>query len=327
MGGRWTTVLVAAVLAVPGVAACGSSSDDEGVVAAGTPSAARAQIGGRFTVTSREYSFDVPPTLTGGVVTMTLSNAGQKDHEGLFLRVGELAQDQALAAFAAAQNGGPLPDQLGGGGGVGIVAAGRSRDSTFELRPGTYLFICTLTDRDTLVPEGDAGPTPSGPALPTTAPPTAEHFNLGMVAPVTVNGDTGLALPDDEGPTVTARDHTFETSRLSAGRNTVLFRNVGPEQPHHAVVLEFPAGVGETAALRALRAFADARRDGRSPPPGTPQPTPVGDIQLFDPGRGGTFDATLQAGRTYVVACFVSDRAGGPPHAFGQNMVEPLTVR
>ena len=327
MGGRWTTVLVAAVLAVPGLAACDSSSDDGGVVAPGAPSAAGAQIAGRFTVTAREYSFAVPPTLTGGVVTMTVSNTGQKDHEGLFLRVGDVAQDQALAAFAAAQNGGPLPDQLGGGGGVGIVPAGRSRASTFELRPGKYLFVCTLTDRDTLAPAGDAGPAPSGTGSPTTAPATAEHFTLGMVSPVTVNGDTGLALPDDEGPTITARDHSFETSDLAAGRNTVLFRNTGPDQPHHAVVLEFPAGVGEVAARRALRAFADAQRDGRSPPPGTPQPTPVGDIQFFDPGLGGTFDATLRAGRTYVVACFVSDRAGGPPHAFGHEMVKPLTIR
>ena len=326
MGGRWITVVLAAVLGVAGLTACGSSPDDGGVVAPGAPSAAGAQIAGRLTVTAREYSFDVPATLTGGVVTMTLSNAGQRDHEGLFLRVGDMPQEQALAAFTAAQNGGPLPDQLGGGGGVGIVPAGQSRVSTFELRPGSYLFVCTLTDRDTLAPAEEAGPAPSGPGPPNTAPPTAEHFTLGMVAPVIVNGDTGLALPDD-GPTITARDHSFETSGLGAGRNTVLFRNTGPDQPHHAVVLEFPAGVGEAAALRALRAFADAQRDGRSPPPGTPQPTPVGDIQFFDPGLGGTFDATLQAGRTYVVACFVSDRAGGPPHAFGHDMVKPLTIR
>lgn len=315
MVGRWTAVALTTVVAVSGLAACGSSSDDGGVVARSTPSAASAQIGGRFTVTAKEYSFDVPPTLTGGVVTMTLSNAGQKDHEGLFLRVDEMPREQALAAFAAAENGAPLPDQVGGGGGVGIVPAGRSRSSTFELRPGTYLFICTLTDQDTLAPGAGTGPAP-----------TAEHFTVGMVAPVSVSGDTGLALPDD-GPTITAQDHNFETSGLVAGGNAVLFRNTGPRELHHAVVLEFPRGVDEAGALRALGAFADAQRGGRAPPPGTPQPTPRGDIQFFDPGLGGTFDVTLRAGRTYVVACFISDRAGGPPHAFAHGMVKALTIR
>ena len=147
-----------------------------------------------------------------------------------------------------------------------------------------------------------------------------------MVAPVTVTGDTGRALPDG-GPAVTAKDYSFETSGLVAGRNTVLFRNSGPDQLHHAVVLEFPAGVDEDAAVQALRAFAEAQGDGRAPPPGTPQPTPIGDIQFFDPGLGGTFDATLRTGRTYVVACFISDRAGGPPHAFAHDMVKTLTIR
>lgn len=322
MRARLAPVAVTAVLAVAGLAACGSSSDDGGVP---VPSAAGAQIGGRFTVTATEYSFAVPPTLTGGVVTMTLSNAGQKDHEGLFLRVGDMPQEEALAAFAAAENGAPLPGRLGGGGGVGIVAAGRSRASTFELRPGSYLFICTLTDRDTPAPAVGAGPPATGPRAPPAAPPTAEHITLGIVARVIVTGDTGRDLPD--GPEITAEDYRFEVSDLEDGENTILFRNRGPKELHHAVVLEFPPGVGEPAALRALRAFVDAQQEGRSPPPGTPQPTPVGDIQFFDPGLGGTFDATLQKGRTYVVACFISDRAGGPAHAFAHDMVKPLKIR
>ena len=96
---------------------------------------------------------------------MTVSNAGQKDHEGLFLRVGDMAQEPALAAFAAAENGGPLPDQLGGGG-ASASARGAQPASTFELRPGTYLFICTLTDRDTLAPRGAADPAPTRPGSP-----------------------------------------------------------------------------------------------------------------------------------------------------------------
>jgi hypothetical protein len=33
-----------------------------------------------------------------------------------------------------------------------------------------------------------------------------------------------------------------------------------------------------------------------------------------------------KAGRTYVVLCFVSDKAGGPPHAIAHHLFKVFTV-
>ena len=47
---------------------------------------------------------------------------------------------------------------------------------------------------------------------------------------------------------------------------------------------------------------------------------------MASPGYGSTFTATLEAGRTYVVLCFVSDKTGGPPHAIAHHMFKIFTV-
>jgi hypothetical protein len=147
-----------------------------------------------------------------------------------------------------------------------------------------------------------------------------------MATPVTVAGDTGQALPTG-GATVTAKEYTFDTTGLKAGQNTVLFQNTGPKEIHNVTVQEFPAGVNEAAAVKAIQAFASAQQDNKPPPAGTPVPKTVGEQVPFDPPLGGTFSVNLQAGRTYLLLCFVSDRTGGPPHAFGHGMIKALTVK
>lgn len=66
---------------------------------------------------------------------------------------------------------------------------------------------------------------------------------------------------------------------------------------------------------------------GEGPPPeGVPEPEDAGYTAVFGPDQGGTFDVTLQSGRTYAVACFIQDREGGPPHAFAHDMVDFFTI-
>ena len=59
---------------------------------------------------------------------------------------------------------------------------------------------------------------------------------------------------------------------------------------------------------------------------GIAEPETVANSFIFSPGLGGTFEVELTAGRTYMLACFIQDRAGGPPHAFGHGMIETFTV-
>jgi hypothetical protein len=41
---------------------------------------------------------------------------------------------------------------------------------------------------------------------------------------------------------------------------------------------------------------------------------------------GQTFTTTFKAGRTYLAACFIQDKAGGPPHAIAHHMYKAFKV-
>ncbi len=132
-----------------------------------------------------------------------------------------------------------------------------------------------------------------------------------------VAGDAG----DDELPaadaTITARDFAFEASGLRPGLNEITFDNTGREI-HHVVALRLAEG--STAAD--FRRFIAS--DGRSGPPPADFENGV-NTSAFDGGTSGNVQLRLTGGR-YVLVCFISNRAGGPPHAtFG--MVEELRSR
>ena len=40
-----------------------------------------------------------------------------------------------------------------------------------------------------------------------------------------------------------------------------------------------------------------------------------------------TMEEPFETGRVYVALCFVSDRAGGPPHAIAHDMVKVFTAK
>ncbi len=89
-----------------------------------------------------------------------------------------------------------------------------------------------------------------------------------------------------------------------------------------AAVMEFPEGIDEAAAQKAVEAFG-----GEGPPPaGTPEPAEAGFSGIFDPGGATYFDLDVKAGRVYAFLCFIQDRAGGPPHV-AKGMVTLATAK
>jgi uncharacterized cupredoxin-like copper-binding protein len=289
-------VLAALLLTATVLPACGGSS------ASASP-----------TFTASEYKFGGPSTIKGGVIDLTVRNEGKLKHEAALVRVGNTPRAQVLKDLDGVVQGGPMPDYFGIGGGVAAITANTTGATKFAVKPGKYLLVCTYTDADSQ--EGGGGP--GSENLP-------KHYNQGMVKAITVEGENSVALP--EGTSITARDYTFDTSGLKAGDNTVTFTNKGPAQIHHVVVNEFPAGVDEAGATKALQAFFSTP-EGQAPPAGTPEPKDVGEAPPYDPGLGGTFTVKLQAGRTYALMCFISDRTGGPPHAIAHNMVKTFTIK
>ncbi len=135
-------------------------------------------------------------------------------------------------------------------------------------------------------------------------------------------GADAAELPEADGEIV-ATDYEFDVTFDGAG--TINFRNDGPQQFHHAVVMDF--GTNDPAAVEeAFPAILASEGEG------TPEPD-TGDVDLsevdfefagsgvFGPdGAAGTFEADITEGNTYVVVCFIQDRTGGPPPAVAYDM-------
>lgn len=316
---RWTAVL-ACLLLVTG--ACGGDAKES--APATTVTSAAEEPGGEaaadFTVVGKEYSFDVPAEVEGGVVTMEFKNEGKLKHEAQILGIGDQTPEQALKDFTPVNlgEGAPIPAYLGAFGGVmGKVSVGSSETRTFTLPVGNYLMVCTLTDRDS----AEGGEAEGGEEFKLPL-----HFNVGMAAPFKVTKVNDKQLPA-AGGTIVAKDHSFEVPDLSAGRKTLVLKNDGPKEIHFAEFIEFPEGVDAAGALKAFETLLTLE-EGSPPPEGTPLPSEDFEASsgAFNPGQGGTFEVELKAKRSYVVACFISDRAGGPPHAIGHKMITSFTV-
>lgn len=248
------------------------------------------------------------------------------------MEIGDTPQAEALAQFTtvvSSEEGAPIPDFIEANGGSDATDAGSSSTNTINVRPGNYLIVCTLDDsaseEDDEGGEGDAPPEGGAPAE-AEEPKLPVHMNIGMVSPLSVTGAGGTALPEGDA-TVTAKDYTFDLSGIEAGKKTVVFNNSGPDQIHHAVVFEFDEGVTPDAAVGAFKAFGEAEATGGPPPEGTPEPADAGESSVFSPGRSGTFEVEFKSGRTYLFACFINDRKGGPPHAFANNMLQAVAVK
>jgi hypothetical protein len=142
-----------------------------------------------------------------------------------------------------------------------------------------------------------------------------------MIKKITVTGPSQVALPQADA-VITGKEYTFDVTGLKAGTNEVLFRNDGPKEIHMAAALEFPKGVDEAAANKAVQSFFG---EG-PPPPGTPEPEDVGFSGIFEVGGGSVFKMEGRSGQVYAIVCFIQDRAGGPPHA-AKGMVKVLTIK
>ena len=268
-----------------------------------------------FTVTAREYGFDLPQVVEGGVIRMTLENSGKLKHEAVIVSTGDtpLARLKQDLTPIVSGDGKPTPAYIRFQGGVSLVPGGTSEMSILSLPAGNYTMVCTLTDADSL--ETEKFPDGAGPP-PETAPKF--HFEQGMASPFTVKTANANPMPPTDG-TVAAKDWSFEVPALVPGFKVLTFRNDG-QQDHSLAVAEFGDGVDEAAAKAAFEKLLAA--DEEHPPPDS-LPTP-NDVAFAGPLSGGgqsTFPINLKVHRTYVFACYMSDRTGGDLHAISKRMV------
>jgi plastocyanin len=285
------------------VTSCSSSSKTS---SATTPPTTAKPAATSLTITAGDYDYEgVPATIPAGLVDVTFVNKGQVDHEMAFVRVPAGTDTKVMFAdLKKTFDGGPFPASFLSGNGVPNTPAGKTVDTQFNLVPGDYLALCTES--------GDAATKQDG----------APHFARNMYKKVTVTGTGGNTPPTAES-TLTARDYGFDVTHLKAGKQTIAFSNLGPKQWHFADINVFPKG---TTVAQAEAAMPKLLASQGPPPAGVPAPDSVFSSQLASPGNGNTFSITLEPGRTYMVICFISDLAGGPPHAIGHQMYKVFTV-
>lgn len=273
--------------------------------------------GAPLTIVTKDFAFEGMPQYLrgGGPFTATVRNEGRVRHELAFIDIGGASLDDFRREFPKVIEGGPWPDFMRRGSVPFDVGPGDEQTLSFTLEPGNYMLFCALN--------GD----PAKPRTPDGDEAEGKpHYELGMVVPdVNVAGGGGeLQAKDGE---IVAEDYSFDVPKLGAGRRQLVFRNEGPKEWHHLVAFEFPSGTTEEAAIAAFQAFGAAEGTGQPPPPGTPEPAEAGYAGIVSPGMSTTFELILNINRTYLFACFISDRSGGPPHAVAHQMVKTFIVR
>lgn len=269
--------------------AASGSAEASGSPAA-SPSSADVQD---LAVTGTEFAFEAPASIPAGITKITLTNAGQEEHQAQVagLAAGKTFED-LTTALQAGDEGAALALLTLSGGPTGVVP-GAAVSTTTDLEPGQYVFLC-------FVPSADGVP----------------HFAKGMIAPIEVTEPASTAeLPSGDAE-LALQDFAFVGGdTLSAGKHTVTVTNNGP-QAHEATIVKLADGV-DAAALVPMFTSTEA-------PTGAPPFTSVGGVAAIASGATVTMDVDLQPGN-YAYLCFVPDPASGKPHV-ALGMVGALTV-
>jgi len=270
---------------------------------------------GAVTVRAHEYGFDMPAEVEGGVVRLTLRNDGRLKHEAVVVGAGDTPLDRVEADLTpvVTGRGTPTAPYLHFRGGVSLVPPGGAATSTLTLPPGRYVLVCSLTDADS-TDAADRGPKAAAERF---------HYDLGMATPFTVQTANAAAMPPSDGVLV-ARDYAFDVPPLTPGAKTLTLRNDG-RQDHTVAVSEWADGVDAATAKASFDALLAATPD-KPPPDDVVVPDDVAFAGPLSAGGQTTFTMEFKSGRTYVFACYMSDRSGGPLHAGGKGMVAYATV-
>ncbi len=247
------------------------------------------------TITEAEdrVNIGIPANIDGGVVNLSLTNSGQGPHSLQFIKV---EGDHTIAewlAFLDSEGPGPVPDWISEGGGIGTVGPGQTGRSSFELSEGRHFAWDDESDQNDV-----------------------SNTAKGGIVEIMVSGEGGGELPDADA-TVIADEYEFTVEGLTAGTANVRFQNDGDEL-HHFIAA--PIAPGST--IEDVKAFFATEGEPTGPPP-LDFEAGVG-VPVMDSGKAVVAELTLAAG-DYAFVCFISDRAGGPPH-FTLGMLQSVTV-
>lgn len=291
MRGRLNRVLCgAAATGALLVAGCGAGADTDTTAMTSGGGTGGEPAAADFTVSGGkdDTKFKGPKSVPSGAVAITLTNDGDTPHSLQLIRAdGDYTEDEVFEELGKAVEGEGVAEWFSPYGGVMITEPGESRTTTQVLEPGMYWGI-----------DDESG----------------DPVKSARVAFEVTEGEGGGELPAADA-TITATDFAFATDGLKAGTNKVLFENDG-EEWHHVVA----SPITGDATLEDVKAFFQ-EEEPEGPPPISEEGVSTA---IIPGGTSEVTDLELEPGR-YALLCFISNRAGGPPHvAYG--MVEEAVI-
>jgi hypothetical protein len=290
---------VLALLSAPALllAACGGDGDDGGTKATTPPQPAKVTV--TATASGKQVKFDVPAQLKPGATQLELVNDTKEPAE---LQIVQLDGGHTLAEFYPAietEEPAPIPTWLHAFGGVGETSPGETRSVVVDLKAGRYAwFSGTSPEQEGAKPQ----------------------YRRGAEGSFEVTGDaSGAQLPATSAQ-VTAKelaptDYRFEASGFKAGTNQLTFTN-GGAQLHHLVLAKMNQG----ATLDKVVQFFSTQK---GQPPVDFDASEI--TAVLDAGGKQVETVKLQSG-SYALLCFLSDRAGSPPHVIKAKMIQEVKV-
>lgn len=293
---RLTAVLFTAAI----LAGCQQpDAEDAAEPAADTTAAETAKApaqAGVVEVAAVDYAFRAPAEIPSGWTTFRLANEGEEHHLAVLWKMpdGRGVEDYkegVVDPFSAAYDSlmaGAVDEagfwELFGGsvapwsadvqpmGGPGLIAPGLVAQTTVKLEPGTYVMECYVKN-----PEGEW------------------HTNLGMLAELTVTGDTTGASPPEADVDLTLNNTEITTRGTpTAGENTVAVHyeehpEMGLGNDAHLARLDEGTSVEEAVEWADWRLAEGLRAPSPVPFLGGAQEMPVGYTSYFtvvlEPGR------------------------------------------
>jgi hypothetical protein len=291
----WALLLAPTLL----LAACGDDGGEGGTQATAPPQPAKVTV--TVSASGKQVSFDMPAQVKPGATELTLVNNTKEPAE---LQIAQLDEGHTLAEFypvIESEESAPIPTWLHAFGGVGETSPGQRRSVVVDLKAGNYAwFSGAAPEQEGAQPQykrgGEGSFQVTGEASGAQLPATAAQITAKEVGPT---------------------DYRFEASGLKAGTNQITFANGGGEL-HHAVI----ARLTEGATIDQAREFFTTE-DFEGPPPVDFDASEI--TAVLDSGGRQVETVELTSG-SYALLCFITDRAGSPPHVIKAKMIQEVKV-
>lgn len=282
---------LALVVPVVLLAACSSEQKSDAApdsMAAVSPMATPPEV----TIVAKDFSFEVPDTISGGLVELRLVNQGSTYHHVQLVRLldGKTVADLA-EGFKQMKPGTPPPPWVEDVAGPNAPDPGGESRLIRELSPGNYAMICFI---DT--------------------PDHVPHMMKGMMKGLTVVAPAiaNAALPASD-VTIQMSDYNWSISApLTAGKHVIRMENLA-QQSHEMFLVKLDEGKTKDDFLQWGATYKGAV-------PGKA----LGGVSGQQAGEVTFLPVELSAGN-YLLVCFVPDAKDGKPH-LAHGMIKELSI-